>query len=42
MELVRTEVVTPEAVAQEGHLVFNAFRQMPGTFYQTWSGAIVR
>jgi hypothetical protein len=42
LELVRTEVATPEGIAQEGHLVFNAFRQMPGTYYQTWSGAIVR
>jgi hypothetical protein len=41
-DLVRTEVLVPEQIEREGRLLLEAVRQIPGTYYQTWSGEIVR
>ena len=41
VELVRTEVPTPEQIESEARLVLQAARQIPGSYYQTWSGEIV-
>jgi hypothetical protein len=41
-DLVRTEILVPEQIEREGRLVLDAVRQIPGTYYQTWSGEIVR
>jgi hypothetical protein len=40
-DLVRVEVPDPQKVEDEGRLVLAAVQQIPGTFYQTWSGEIV-
>ncbi len=42
LDLVRVEVPDPDAIEREGRLVLAAVRQIPGTYYQTWSGEIVR
>lgn len=41
-DLVRVETPDPEKIEQEGRAILNAVLQMPGTYYQTWSGEIVR
>jgi hypothetical protein len=41
-DLVRVEVPDPQKVEHEGRLILAAVQQIPGTFYQTWSGEIVR
>jgi hypothetical protein len=40
--LVRVEVPAPEAIEREGHLVLSAVQQIPGSYYQTWCGEVVR
>jgi len=40
-DLVRVEVPDPQKVEREGRLVLAAVQQIPGTYYQTWSGEIV-
>jgi hypothetical protein len=42
LDLVRTEVLTPEQIEREGRLVLAAVQHIPGTYYQTWSGEIIR
>ena len=41
-DLVRVEVPDPQKVEREGRLILSAVQQIPGSFYQTWSGEIVR
>jgi hypothetical protein len=41
-DLVRVEVPIPENIEREGRLVLAAVQQIPGAYYQTWSGEIVR
>jgi hypothetical protein len=39
--LVRVEVPVPENIEREGRMILTAVQQIPGTYYQTWSGEIV-
>jgi hypothetical protein len=39
--LVRVEVPVPENIEREGRMILAAVQQIPGTYYQTWSGEIV-
>jgi AAA+ superfamily predicted ATPase len=41
-DLVRVEVPVPEKIEQEARLILSAVQQIPGTYYQTWCGGIVR
>jgi regulator of RNase E activity RraB len=41
-DLVRIEVPLPENIEREGRQILEAVQQIPGTYYQTWSGEIVR
>jgi hypothetical protein len=41
-DLVRVEVPDPLKIEREGRLILNAVQQTPGSYYQTWSGEIVR
>jgi hypothetical protein len=41
-DLVRVEVPVPEKIEQEARLILSAVQQIPGTYYQTWCGEIVR
>jgi hypothetical protein len=41
-DLVRVEVPDPEKVEREGKLILSEVQQIPGSFYQTWSGEIIR
>jgi hypothetical protein len=40
--LVRVEVPAPEKIESEGRLILSAVQSIPGTYYQTWCGEIVR
>jgi hypothetical protein len=40
--LVRIEVPAPENIEREGRMILSAVQQIPGTYYQTWCGEIVR
>ena len=42
LDLVRMEVPIPEHIEMEGRLVLDAVQKIPGAFYQTWTGEIVR
>jgi hypothetical protein len=42
LDLVRLEVPVPEEIEKEARLILSAVQQIPGTYYQTWSGEIVR
>jgi hypothetical protein len=40
--LVRVEVPAPEKIELEGRMILSAVQQIPGTYYQSWCGEIVR
>jgi hypothetical protein len=40
--LVRVEVPVPENIEREGRMILSAVQNIPGTYYQTWCGEIVR
>jgi hypothetical protein len=42
VELIRTEVPEPASIEAQGRQVFGAIQQIPGAYYQTWQGAVVR
>jgi hypothetical protein len=41
-DLVRVEVPVPAKIEREGRMILAAVQEIPGTYYQTWCGEIVR
>jgi hypothetical protein len=39
--LVRVEIPQPREIEREGRMILAAVEQIPGTYYQTWCGAVV-
>ena len=42
LDLVRTEVPDPAHIEAEGRMILATVQKTPGSYYQTWSGEIVR
>ncbi len=42
LDFIRVEVPLPQEIESEGRLVLDAVQKNPGSYYQTWSGGIVR